>query len=205
MATRRTRPNQQRPAAKRPVTPQSAPQATQKDQETDPATITPDANENPAEDTSGASSDDQGDAVPPAGPPEGADDTTEGTSETDGETEDGAETDQDDDDGDSSDNDLDETDFRKGWNEYVKENNIALPEGRVLFPGEPLTFVGNRLRGNVVEVQQDVYRLVIPFRSKRPTFTLVARKGTILSKARFLPKNEYRGAVGDLPIPGIEG
>lgn len=182
------------PATPPPVEPKDDAAAPETDQATDPATITPDANENPAADDSGA---DSTPTVPPAGPPTDDSGDSEGNDDADG---------SDDDDGNvQSKSDLDETDFRKAWIDYAHEKGIRFPDGHVLFPGEPLTFEGNKVRGNVVEFAEDVYRLVLPFRSKRPTFTLVARKGTLLTKARFLPKDEYRGAIGDLAVPSIEG
>ena len=120
--------------------------------------------------------------VPDAGPP-----TDDGESGTDDASDEGDDEDHED--------AIYNSEFRTFWNEYVNDNGINLPEGHVLFPDEPLTFKGNTLRGSVVEVSEDIYRMVIPFRSKRPTFVLVARAGTIVPKAKFVTAEDYRTAT----------
>ena len=211
MATRRTRPRGQQ-AAQKPATPATSPE---KANATPTGTEPLDGPENPAAGNS-APETTPSDAVPPAGPPEGdAGNVKDGDvpvangpiqtpppSETDGDNSDG---DDEDDDGPLSEGDLDASEFRQSWLKWCEENNVVLPPGHILFPHEPLTFLGNAVRDNIVMISDDVYRLVLPFRSLRPTFTLVARKGTILPKTSFISKDEYRAAVGDLPVAGMEG
>lgn len=94
--------------------------------------------------------------------------------------------------------DLDETEYRKYWTKYLAESGVSAPKGRILYPGEPLTFQGNVLQGDNVLLSEDVYRMVVPFRSRRPTFVLEARKGTIVPRVKVVTKTQYRKAVGGL-------
>lgn len=54
---------------------------------------------------------------------------------------------------------------------------IAPPEGRILRDGEETAFSGTVV-GAMAIVDEDVYREVYPFRSKRPSYVLVYVKGT---------------------------
>lgn len=101
--------------------------------------------------------------------------------------------------------DLDETEFRQYWQDYLDKSRVVPPKGHILFPGEPLTFQGNIIRGDMVELREDVYRMVVPFRSTRPTFTLEARKGTVVPKVQVVTKTQYRSAVGGLFDMILEG
>lgn len=53
---------------------------------------------------------------------------------------------------------------------------VAAPEGRILEEGDELVFDAEQV-GNVVVILENVYRKHTPPHSKRPTFTLVYRKG----------------------------
>ena len=94
--------------------------------------------------------------------------------------------------------DLDDTDFRKYWQEYLDKSGVTPPKGHILFPGEPMTFRGDIVRGDIVVLKEDVYRMVIAFRSTRPSFVLEAVAGTEVPKVRVVTKTEYRKAVGGL-------
>lgn len=102
---------------------------------------------------------------------------------------------------------LEENEFRKFWIDYCRKGGYVLPDGHVLFPGEPLTFRGNVIRGTTVELTENVYRMVIPFRSRRPIFTQVALRGQVIPKAGFITKDAYRDATRDLydDIASVEG
>ena len=168
-APRRARP---RPATNKKAAPQPAEVVSD-----DIATDTQEPVDSPAEDHTDGNSDAVND-IPDAGPPEDGDDDEIATPEDENSDDNTAE--------------IEDSEFRAYWREYAEENRIALPDGHVLFPGEPQTFHGNVIRGSVVEVTQDTYRMVIPFRSKRATFVLVARAGAILSKAKFVTAESYR-------------
>lgn len=56
-------------------------------------------------------------------------------------------------------------------------NKIAKPEGRIIGQNDPLTFEGDKV-GNMIVVKENVYREVVPFRSKRPTYILLLTAGT---------------------------
>lgn len=101
--------------------------------------------------------------------------------------------------------DLDETEYRKYWLQRLADSKITPPKGHILFPGEPLTFSGNVVQGDMVQLTEDIYRMVIPFRSRRPTFTLEAKAGTIVPKVRVVTKTQYRKAVGGLFDAILEG
>lgn len=102
---------------------------------------------------------------------------------------------------------LEENEFRRFWIEYCRKGGYVLPDGHVLFPGEPLTFRGNVIRGTTVELTENVYRMVIPFRSRRPIFTQVALRGQVIPKAGFITKDAYQDATRDLydDIASVEG
>ena len=51
------------------------------------------------------------------------------------------------------------------------------PEGRILEEGDEITIQG-RVENNLVHIEEDVFRKVYPYRSKRPTFVLLYAKGT---------------------------
>ncbi|AZS07894.1 hypothetical protein SEA_KABOCHA_41 [Gordonia phage Kabocha] len=93
---------------------------------------------------------------------------------------------------------LEENEFRQFWVDYCKRRGYVMPKGHVLFPGEPLTFRGNILRGTTVELTEDVFRMVIPFRSRRPIFTQVAKRGQVVPKVGFITKDAYQDATRDL-------
>ena len=118
---------------------------------------------------------------------ETAADTGDSEDETDGDSEEVAEQ-----------SDLDDTDFRKYWQEYLDKSGVTPPKGHILFPGEPMTFRGDIVRGDIVVLKEDVYRMVIAFRSTRPSFVLEAVAGTEVPKVRVVTKTEYRKAVGGL-------
>lgn len=81
--------------------------------------------------------------------------------------------------------------FRTYWQNRLEESGAVPPEGRLLFPGEPLTFSGNRIAGDMVILTEDIFRVVFPFRSITPTFTLEARKGKRIHRAKVVTKAEY--------------
>lgn len=94
---------------------------------------------------------------------------------------------------------LDETEYRQFWTKYLQEQKVVRPpNGRILYPGEPITFVGNRKYGNVVELSEDLYQLVVPRRTRRPTFTLLARAGSVISQSEVVDKDGYLEVVSGL-------
>ena len=93
---------------------------------------------------------------------------------------------------------LDETPFRKEWLKFLADAPVAVPKGRILFPYEPLTFVGQKIAGDKVVLTEDIYRMVVPFRSKRPIFTLIARAGTTYAKTQMVSQADYIKAVSQI-------
>jgi hypothetical protein len=67
--------------------------------------------------------------------------------------------------------------------------NRSEPEGHIIRPGEPVRVIG-RVVGNQVQVSQDTYREVIPWRSKRSTFVLVYTAGTLIPKSSLVNFSE---------------
>lgn len=95
--------------------------------------------------------------------------------------------------------DLDESEFRQYWATFLAESGVAAPKGRILYPGEPLTFSGVAINGgDTVLLDEDIYRMVVPMRSRRPTFILEARAGTQVPKVRVVTRTQYQKAVGGL-------
>jgi hypothetical protein len=97
-----------------------------------------------------------------------------------------------------SDEDIEGSEFRQYYSRILEEADVTPPTGRILFPGEPLTFSGSIRKKDHIILTEDVYRMVLPFRSKRPTFTLEARAGKRINNVRVVTKDEYLSAVGDL-------
>lgn len=93
---------------------------------------------------------------------------------------------------------LDQTPFRANWFAWLKERGVKGPRGRILFPGEPITFTGNKKQGGIVLITQDIYRMAVPLRSRRPVFTLVARAGTTVPNHMVVTKANYNEATKDL-------
>lgn len=60
------------------------------------------------------------------------------------------------------------------------------PKGRILGPNDPETFDGD-VHGNIVVLTEDVYRMTFPVGSRRPTYVLVARKGTTVPRSKVTP------------------
>jgi hypothetical protein len=58
----------------------------------------------------------------------------------------------------------------------------GVPEGRILEEGEAFEFEGEEV-GNMVVVKEDVYRKVYPRGTKRPSYILLARKGSVQPKS----------------------
>lgn len=50
------------------------------------------------------------------------------------------------------------------------------PKGRIIEPGEEVTFSGHR-EGNKIVSDEDVFRKVFPMGSKRPTYVRIFKKG----------------------------
>lgn len=98
-----------------------------------------------------------------------------------------------------TDEDINNSPFRRYWQKRLEESGITgLPQGRLLFPGEPLTFSGHKISGDVMVLSEDVYRVVFPFRSLTPTFTLEARAGKRVNRAKVLTKADYLRATKQL-------
>ena len=100
--------------------------------------------------------------------------------------------------------DLPNNSFRKSWKEVLDESGVVPPKGRILFPDEPITYEGFEIDGEQVVLTKDIYRMVLPFRSNRPTFTLLARAGRRVPKGQLLSKSAYEKAVRKLDAPEDE-
>lgn len=100
--------------------------------------------------------------------------------------------------------DLPANSFRKSWVEVLNDSGVVPPKGRIIFPDEPITYEGFDVDGDVVVLTQDIYRMALPFRSTRPTFMLLARKGRAIPKNRLLSKSAYEKAVRTLHTPEDE-
>lgn len=62
---------------------------------------------------------------------------------------------------------------------YDTGYEVAEPEGIILDQNDPLELHGDEKDGFLV-ISDDMYRRVVPKRSKRPTFVLLYRKGTMI-------------------------
>lgn len=90
-----------------------------------------------------------------------------------------------------------DTDALVTTSDVVEESKTTVPErgvpaGRILEVGEDVVFDG-QVVGNMVIVQEDVYRKVYPFRSLRPTYVLIYNKGTQIasSSLRAVSDNQF--------------
>lgn len=83
------------------------------------------------------------------------------------------------------------SDYRVYWQKVLDDSGVTPPVGRLLFPGEPLTFVGQKAQDGLLTLTEDIYRVVFPFRSLRPTFTLEMRAGRRISRLKTVTKSEY--------------
>lgn len=97
-----------------------------------------------------------------------------------------------------TDDDIEGSEFRRYWTDLLESTGVQPPKGRILFPGEPITFSGQVIKKDHIILTEDVYRMVLPFRSRRPTFTLEARAGKRVQRARVITKAEYLTQVNDL-------
>ena len=174
MTVRRTRPAGKKVAR---TSPQTAPDA---GTPTDPPVV--DAN---AAQTTSAPQD-----IPDSGPP---------ASDVDVPTKDGPKGNPGRDQVDKEDRENKDSQFHEFWQKYCQDHHTGLPKGRVLFPGEPMMVrEGDEQRDSVVVVGEDVYRMVIPYRAVRPTFTLVARAGFVFRADAFLSQVDYDATIAEL-------
>lgn len=103
-----------------------------------------------------------------------------------------------------SEKDLANNPYRKHWQEILDRSGVVPPEGRILFPGEPFTFTGKVPKGqDFIILEEPVYRMVVPFRSRRPTFTLEATAGTRVSRVAVVTKAQYEARTTQLLAEGI--
>ena len=90
--------------------------------------------------------------------------------------------------------------YRKHYQAILDASGVAAPKGRVLFPGEPLTVTAvRRVEGDdFVTLTEDVYRMILPFRSKRPTFVIEALAGQQMQRVQAVTQQEYEQATAAL-------
>ena len=94
--------------------------------------------------------------------------------------------------------DLKRSEYRKHYQEILDSSGVSAPDGQILFPLEPLTFTTADVHKDFIILTEDVYRMVVPFRSKRPTFTLVALAGTRIDDPQVMTKADYARVTGEL-------
>lgn len=62
----------------------------------------------------------------------------------------------------------------------------GVPDGIILEPGDPVRIEGDD-DGVAIIVSRNVYRKIIPFNAKRPTYILLYARGTQVLKSRLQP------------------
>lgn len=92
-----------------------------------------------------------------------------------------------------TDGDVEANEYRAYWQNILDESGVTPPKGRILFPGEPLTVSAVRQRkgDDFVFLTEDVYRMIVPLRAKRPVFTLEAMAGQQMSAVEVVSKAAY--------------
>lgn len=96
--------------------------------------------------------------------------------------------------------DLNRSEFRKFYLDRLEASGIVPPKGKLLFPGEPMTFTGRAPKNgeDFVILDEDVYRMSFPMRARRPIFTLEATAGTRLNRVKLIDKDSYKRRTDSL-------
>lgn len=87
--------------------------------------------------------------------------------------------------------DLLASEYRQFYQKLLDDSGVVPPVGQLLFPNEPLTFTTSEVHRDYIVLTEDVYRMVVPFRSRRPTFTLVALAGLRIDEPQIVSKADY--------------